>query len=515
MANFGVNQDPDANYNSVFPIIPLLATGGGNILFSNPGQYLVPVTSVKYQNGTTFQIKTVAIVGKDFTGVTDGKSFFNKFCKGSSGSSSSSAVPSATSSAIAKRSPLPLSASASASAPAVPEAPVQSMQVSYSAVPSQTAVPGPQFYPTPWVYASDGTSGCYYPSEQEDLAVLSIPNFQPAVPVDFEDVTRECLATAKKLGKKKLIVDLRGNPGGDVLMAYDTFKQIFPSKQPWGTTNFRAWKLFDQVGSSLTNYFKGTTPKNAGPAGFNNGFSSPFNSEEELTAANGDFKSWDDFYGPVHVHGDTFTNLVRYNLSDRYQTSADPISGYRGLQGIDPLQTFDASDILLLQDGQCGSTCAVFSEFMKTQGHVGQVVMGGRAQVGPMQAVGGVKGANVYTFDYLLDLAKDAVSDAPKSEKSSLKKQWGATFVGVQQALVRAVPNPEGGHYARVNIRNNIRKDDKTVTPLQFVYEAADCRLFYTAEQIQNQALVWKAAYNSYWGNGACVSGSTNQISSR
>lgn len=91
----------------------------------------------------------------------------------------------------------------------------------------------------------------------------------------------------------------------------------------------------------------------------------------------GDFKTWDDLYGPVHIHGDTFTNLVRFNLSDKYQTFEDPVSDYRRLKGIVPVQTFDASDIVLLQDGRCASTCAVFSEFMKSQGHVGQVVMGG------------------------------------------------------------------------------------------------------------------------------------------
>lgn len=379
----------------------------------------------------------------------------------------------------------------------------------------QTAVPAPQFYPTPWIYGNNGIIGCYFPTEQNDLAVLAMPSFEPINVVDFEDTTRECLATAAKLGKKKFMVDLRGNGGGNVLMAYDVFKQLFPSIQPWGTTNFHAWTLFDQMGEVITKYYEGTTPANAGKKGFQDAFSSPFNSADLLNEHDGDFKSWDDFYGPVHVHGDTYTNLSRYNLSDPYSVSDSPIDGYGELKGFVKKQTFASADIVLLQDGQCGSTCAVFAELMKTQGHVGQVVIGGRAQEGPMQAVGAVKGANVYTYDYLLQLATEAYTDAPKSEKKAYQNQWGEAFAGVTQAITRSIPSGDGAHDARVNIRNNIRKGDKSLTPLQFVYEAADCRLFYTAEQIVNQALVWKAAYNSYWGDGACVKGSTNQVSSK
>lgn len=35
-----------------------------------------------------------------------------------------------------------------------------------------------------------------------------------------------------------------------------------------------------------------------------------------------------------------------------------------------------------------------------------------------------------------------------------------------------------------VNVRDGIRKGDKSELPLQFQYEAADCRIFYTPEMV-------------------------------
>lgn len=40
---------------------------------------------------------------------------------------------------------------------------------------------------------------------------------------------------------------------------------------------------------------------------------------------------------------------------------------------------------------------------------------------------------------------------------------------------------PQGQNPAELsfNFRNNIAEGDASITPLQFVYEAADCRLYY------------------------------------
>ena len=62
---------------------------------------------------------------------------------------------------------------------------------------------------------------------------------------------------------------------------------------------------------------------------------------------------------------------------------------------------------------------------------------------------------------------------------------------------------------ARVNLRNAVRDSDTTQTPLQFVYEPANCRLFYTVDDVYDMTALWTRVYNTTWGGAPCVSGST------
>ena len=518
LADQGGAQDPDANYNALFPVIPLVSTNQpvNPPAFQYSATYQGSSTVVTFKNGTTRKIETFASTSMSFKGVVDGTTFFKKFCPGASGTVSSaipsgsqfpSAIPSASFSGSASASFFP---SASASVPAV--SPV-STQVSYSPVPSQTVVPAPSAFPKPWSVASDWSIACYFPEDNKDLAVLSAPTFGPAVEVEFQDVIRECLATSAKMGKKKLIIDLRGNGGGTVILAYDWFKQLFPSMAPWGTSNFHAFDLFNDIGQTVTEKFDSNNP---GRESLTSNFGSIFNVDNELDTMDDQFSSWSDFYGPVHTHGDTFTNLVRYNLTNKADTGLQHgLSGYGNLTNIVPKQTFSADNIVILQDGACASTCAVFAEFMKTQGKVKTIAIGGRSQTGPMQGVGGVKGANVYGNDYLIQIMEEGIAkDASKSEAKQLFNKYGTEVQAMYYATLRAAIGSEG-HVARVNIRNNIRKGDTTRTPLQFVYEAADCRLFYTAPMMVDQETVWATTYEANWGNGNCVKGSTGQASSK
>jgi hypothetical protein len=75
-----------------------------------------------------------------------------------------------------------------------------------------------------------------------------------------------------------------------------------------------------------------------------------------------------------------------------------------------------------------------------------------------------------------------------------------------------------------VNFRNNIRIGDESVTPLQFVYEAADCRIWYTPEMIYDPTSLWSRVasiafasnytYGTPYTSPYCVHGSTNQPTS-
>ena len=68
---------------------------------------------------------------------------------------------------------------------------------------------------------------------------------------------------------------------------------------------------------------------------------------------------------------------------------------------------------------------------------------------------------------------------------------------------------------ARVNFMNAIRPHDAELTPTQFIYDAADCRLWYTPTMINDVTEIWRVAANAAWSNNSlCVAGSTGDPTS-
>ncbi|KAH7076161.1 hypothetical protein FB567DRAFT_583283 [Paraphoma chrysanthemicola] len=85
------------------------------------------------------------------------------------------------------------------------------------------------------------------------------------------------------------------------------------------------------------------------------------------------------------------------------------------------------------------------------------------------------------------------------------------SILNTTQLLQRTAPtgDEDSRINGAVNSLNNYRQGDETETPLEFVYEAADCRLFYTRESYLNPVVLWTQAIEAKWGNGSCVPGST------
>lgn len=430
----------------------------------------------------------------------DGPSFFEKLCtpEGKDATASQPEAPSNTSTATL-----------------IPTTPVP-----FKAVPSQTAFPGyPGFRaPGPYIISDDGIIAGYFPDEEPDLAVLAISSFGPQDPLvgstQFSNVVRMFLASAQSAGRTRLAIDLRDNPGGQITLAYDLFAQLFPSILPYGATNFHAVPFFDDLGRIVSQYYSNVTEETASPEDCYGTYASPpYNYRNFLDMDNREFTSWDDFYGPKEHYGDNFTSIVRYDLNDKYSVQCTNISNYRNEQNITP-PVFQPEDVFLVQNGVCGSTCAIFSEFMKTQAKTKQVVFGGRKQTGPMQAVGSVKGAQVLSFEYIpLAFEQVVYNDSTPAQAGYVNNTYGDLYEPATYALSRASMSTEG-KAATFNLRNNIREGDDSATPLQFIYEAADCRLFFTRDMYTKQSLIWQAAYNAIWNGAACVEGSTGHPSS-
>jgi hypothetical protein len=130
-------------------------------------------------------------------------------------------------------------------------------------------------------------------------------------------------------------------------------------------------------------------------------------------------------------------------------------------------------------------------EAMQRDGGVRSVVVGGQPNTGPMQAPSGTRGAEFYSVG---DLDADF----------QVAAQINATAGGLLPSRTEDVYIS----YMGINIKDQIRKGEDT--PVQFLYSAADCRIFYTKDNFWNMTNLWKyAAAAAFTNPEYCVANST------
>ncbi|KAE8354716.1 hypothetical protein BDV28DRAFT_155975 [Aspergillus coremiiformis] len=479
-AELGSLNDPDALYNSLFFSKPFAAgTPGFDGYFSGSARYgyIYPgaETTIGFVNGTRRVYRTTAQIQRNFTGVTDGQSMYEKFCTGPTSTTTTTTTTSA--------------------------APQSTTPAAIKATPA----PG---YPDPEVISSDNVvSGYFLNSDRNsEVAVLSMLSFEPDTPAEFQAVLETFLRQAKAAGKTKLIVDLSANGGGYILQGYDTFRQLFPNIVQDGYTRFRHTEAF----TTFANQFAAVLPKVFNPDTATSDeiqmYESPMNYRYDLNLTNQPFTSIEEKLGPHEYNGDEFTSIIRWNLEDPLTTTNDTfgvgmeISGYGSRRNF--TQPFAAEDIIMLYDGYCASTCTLFSEFMRLQAGVKSVAIGGRPSTDPMQGIGGIKGSNNFDFDYLYSLAQLAINASTPDQEPpvNLTALTQLTNLPIRRSLDNSI-----------NVRDNILRDNLAEgLPSQFVYEKADCRLFYEPEMVVDVTAMWEAAADAAWGSKECVNGHLN-----
>ena len=127
------------------------------------------------------------------------------------------------------------------------------------------------------------------------------------------------------------------------------------------------------------------------------------------------------------------------------------------------------------------------------------IAIGGRPSLDPMQTVGGTKGASALPWGGIFSLARGAL----QFSQQILQQDSNYTALNDYSYLPLA-----RGTAAGVNARDGIRRNDDTQTPYQFLYEPAECKIFYTKQMVMDQSAVWKTVADTVWGHGnACVAG--------
>jgi len=138
------------------------------------------------------------------------------------------------------------------------------------------------------------------------------------------------------------------------------------------------------------------------------------------------------------------------------------------------------------------------------------ISIGGRAQTGPMQTVGGVKGSRLYDSAFMRDWPTIYANELAKDESLAdpIFDSWST--LATQRFGIT------------VNGMNAYRRGDKTETPLHFMYESSDCRMFWSPEMFPDQTALWNRVAeiafdgrkDNVFTSKYCVEGSTKNPTS-
>ncbi|KAK4224656.1 hypothetical protein QBC38DRAFT_514654, partial [Podospora fimiseda] len=461
-------HDPDARFNSLFQTI----AKAGSLSHTKPHVFvknLQDTTKVKLQNSTILHYENIAFVRAKFTGIRSGQDLHNSF-----GDDNGTAL--------------------------------ETFPRDLYEMANKNFTPTHIGYPEPIVEAESGILRGFLPDELTDVAVLSINSFV-ANPNPFGDpftfdngeqsfrnATINLIQSAKSSNRSKLILDLQSNHGGLTQLFTNLYFALFPEE----TTI----PLLDQLRAHPQLLYL-LQQENKNPSSPNQLLKLPWESLTTQTSIQPNGKPWlvsnlSTFYGPIPG---------AYPMTHPSQINPSAIPVTKPAWSTAP---FAAEDIIILTDGECGSSCALFVSMLTHRHGIRTVTLGGRPQEGKMQAVGMTKGGPVFPVRIRLE---GAIVRANRSESVNL--------VPLGNPPLRTSVMPPGlGHRGSgivINLGNLIPWDggspeeEEDLVPLQFRYEAADCRLFWTWEMMRDMREVWRRVADVGWGGGRCVAGSLSE----
>lgn len=466
-------------YNRIFPALARTVTGTSidenGIWVSTADWSDGSQVTLKYDNGTTQTVDKSAVPKERYFSYTNGTSLYKVNCipRG---------LPTAESSSS--------NAEVASSLPGLPE--------------------------TQWHNSANSIAGYFSNlTGLEDTGIIFLPTFS-SNPQDAAQVAIEFLHNATIAGKKNILIDVSANPGGYLSIGLDLFRIFFPEAVPYTATRYRA----HDAAKYLTKAFSRSTTQDS-----SNTFA-----YKEMVAPDQKtgFSSWEDLYGPHEIFGSSSSSLLANFNYTSTSSQTYPINGYGPIPLNPEKSLFPADNIAIVSifrscpriymkagadsnlsqitDGDCVSTCAFFVKLMKRQG-VRTIAFGGRPTESPMQGVGGVKGGQSLSINYIngyIQQANQLIQNASDSSSPLLTPDEWKKFNDSSPSTATSF-----AWSGSVNLRNEYDPDDDQ-TPLQFVYEAAECRRFYTIDNYVQRETVWRDAARSMFGDGGCVKGSTN-----
>ncbi|KAK4455372.1 hypothetical protein QBC34DRAFT_460296 [Podospora aff. communis PSN243] len=464
-ASMKSSQDPDAQFNELFWSVP----GPNGVGFLQSFMPLPDAHTAKFSNGSTRVYENKAVIMVNFSAITSGEELHNVV-----------EIPPDTPPAQAKNRR-------------------QDTETTVEVPPAVTQVP---YYPAAVAVHYNGYMAGYFLNEttHPDTAVLAATDFIPQGERDITDKlgaipeylnTRKFLAeffeACKNNGRTKLIIDLSANGGGLVVQGFEMYRTLFPNAKTWTGSRFRANAALNILGAATY----GKPDEETVMSGL---YLNPSTSQR--------YSDWGALYGPASFPEDKVSNLLGNDFS---KPEKDETSGTTFLiAGSDPAyplsQPFKAEDITILTDGKCASTCTVFVSLMVHEQKVRTIALGGRPLAQPMQALGGVKGCLVISFQTIYSVWNDIISRLKPSIPANLLPGLPTNATPPLMPIDMK---------ANLNYRNAHLEKDPNGPPTHFLYEAANCRRFYKSSYLNDITTLWDDIAEVAWKGGKCAPGST------
>ncbi|TFA97809.1 hypothetical protein CCMA1212_010453 [Trichoderma ghanense] len=472
-------QDKDAIFNSMFFSLAAHAVHHRTGYFARGGRtrYLYPGSSTVFtlSNKSEIVVQNLASITADLTGVVDGESFYAKFCNPNGVTNDDTRVTART----------------------MTTEDAESSR-------SDTVMSG---YPSALSSTRDKVASCYYLDGDgfDDIVVIALLDMITVSMSEYQAVVQRCIEDAVSAGKSKLVIDLQANDGGYVVLGYDFFRQLFPHTTGNALSRWKESDGFLAAAEVVNDQLSGFNPSTSNDSALLRDWESPFNYQADYNMSGKPFPSFEDKFRPHLYQNTNYTNLIRWNFNRdvraaNNRTGADiEVTGYGSRSNSS--QPFLAENIILLYDGVCASICSILSEMLRTQAGIKSVAMGGRPIVGPIQGVGGIKGAQSLRWQEIHSYMARYLHHANNDRQAAVFSQYSTLPLNRSSA-------------AMINVRDAITWDHvNDGLPAQYVVHHADCRLYWTAPMIMDVTAVWKAAADVAFNNAACVVGDLSPTS--
>lgn len=201
-----------------------------------------------------------------------------------------------------------------------------------------------------------GGAGAYHVGN--DTLVLYLNTFEPNDYVEFASVITDGYLYAYGKGLTRLLIDLTDNGGGDICLGRATLNFMFPDQQDWGPTDMPRSPLADNLTMTAINHQIPDTE-----------WSPSFYQNMQDVQYPPDDPNW-LIPGIPHVRGGLLRNYSQliHISSDSEECGAIPFKN---------LAPFAPENMLIMDYGFCGSTCALFADHAHNYEGVRTVAVGG------------------------------------------------------------------------------------------------------------------------------------------